>query len=154
MLARYQGRVRLATVDQRIEERLAEHGVRYTRGRRSVVATLARAEGPRSAAELVETLGSAVPVSSLYRTLGVLEETGVVSPHHGARGVTRYELAEWLSGHHHHLVCVECGTVEDVAVPRGREVVIRDLVDELARGSGFVAIDHVLEIEGRCSRCA
>ena len=154
MLETYQRGTALTTVDQRIEDHLAEHGVRYTRGRRSVVTALIRADGPRSAAELVEALGAAVPVSSLYRSLGVLEETGVLSPHHGTKGVTRWELAEWLSGHHHHLVCVECGAIEDVEVPRGREVVIRDLVEELAEGRGFAVIDHVLEIEGRCARCA
>jgi len=143
----------MATVDQRVEERLGEHGVRYTRGRRSVVAALTRAEGPRSAAELARTLGAGVPVSSLYRSLGVLEEAGVVSPHHLSRGVTRYELAEWLSGHHHHLICVECGSVEDVEVPRGREAVILELVGALTASSGFEPLDHVLEIEGRCGRC-
>ena len=144
----------MTTVDERVEGRLADHGVRYTRGRRSVVTALARADGPRSAAELGAALGAAVPVSSLYRSLGVLEEAGVVSPHHGIKGVTRYELAEWLTGHHHHLICIECGLVEDVDVPRGREAVIVDLVDELASRSGFAPVDHVLEIEGRCGRCA
>lgn len=127
--------------------------MRYTSGRRSVVAALARAEGPRSAAELAETIGAAVPLSSLYRSLGVLEEAGVVAPHHLGRGVTRYELAEWLAGHHHHLICVDCGLVEDVEVPGGREAVVLDLVEDLASPSGFVVIDHVLEIEGRCARC-
>jgi Fur family ferric uptake transcriptional regulator len=144
----------MTTVDQRVEERLSGRSVRYTRARRLVVGALGRAEGPRSAAELQDDLGRQVPVSSLYRSLGVLEEAGVVAPHHGARGVTRYELAEWLAGHHHHLVCVQCGAVEDVIVPKGKEVGIRELVDTLARDSGFMPLDHVLEIEGRCSRCA
>ncbi|MEX0825579.1 MAG: Fur family transcriptional regulator [Acidimicrobiia bacterium] len=143
----------MATVDQRVEERLTGHGVRYTRGRRSVVAALARADGPRSAAELVAGLRPRVPVSSLYRSLGVLEEAGVVAPHHGARGVTRYELAEWIAGHHHHLVCIDCGMVEDVTVPKGEEVALRRLVESLALASGFAPLDHVLEIEGRCPRC-
>jgi Fur family ferric uptake transcriptional regulator len=153
MSARYQGVGAVTTVDQRVEERLAERAVRYTRARRSVVAALGRAEGPRSAAELAATIGAAVPVSSLYRSLGVLEEAGVLAPHHGARGVTRYELAEWLAGHHHHLICVVCGAIEDVKVPKGQEVEIRSLVDTLARDAGFAPIDHFLEIEGRCPRC-
>ena len=118
------------------------------------MSALAHADGPRSAAELAAALGTRVPVSSLYRSLGVLEEAGIVSPHHGVRGVTRYELAEWLTGHHHHLVCIECGLVEDVEVPGGREAPVLDLVDDLATRSGFPAIDHALEIEGRCARCA
>lgn len=93
-------------------------------------------------------------MSSLYRSLAVLEEAGVVSPHHLSRGVTRYELAEWLAGHHHHLICVECGLVEDVDVPGGKEAVVLELVEDLATRAGFVAADHALEIEGRCARCA
>lgn len=143
----------MTTVDERVADRLTGHGVRYTKARRTVVNALGRADGPRSAAELAESIGAKVPVSSLYRSLGVLEEAGVVAPHHGARGVTRYELAEWLAGHHHHLICVGCGLIEDVVVPKGRETEIRRLVDALARESGFAPIDHVLEIEGRCGRC-
>jgi Fur family ferric uptake transcriptional regulator len=143
----------LTTVDQRVEDRLRSEGVRYTPARRSVISALGRAEGPRSAAELHDDLDRRIPVSSLYRSLGVLEEAGVVAPHHGARGVTRYELAEWLAGHHHHLVCVDCGVVEDVTVPKGREVAILELVETLAERAGFSPLDHVLEIEGRCPRC-
>jgi len=144
----------VTSVDQRIAERLASAGVRYTAARRGVVTALGRADGPRSAAELHDDLGRSVPVSSLYRSLGVLEEAGVLAPHHGARGVTRYELAEWLAGHHHHLVCVDCGTVEDVTVPKAREAAVNQLVDALARQAGFTPLDHVLEVEGRCPRCA
>ncbi len=145
----------MTTLDREVEQRLRDRDVRYTRGRRSVVAALAAADGPRSAAEL-RGGGSAgqVPLSSLYRTLAVLEEAGVVVPHFGAKGVTRYELAEWLTGHHHHLICVNCGTVEDVAIPQPYETQVRRLVDDIAADKSFTAVDHALEIEGRCARCA
>ena len=105
------------SIDRDVEKRLDESDVRYTRGRRAVVAALAATDGPLSAAELHRGLGDAVPLSSLYRSLAVLEEVGIVVPHYGAKNLTRYELAEWITGHHHHLVCVDCGTVEDVDVP-------------------------------------
>lgn len=151
-LAGAQG-VRATAHDRQIEHRLAEHGVRYTRGRRRVVAALAGTDGPRSAAELHRRLRGAVPLSSLYRSLTVLESTGVLAPHHGARGVTRYELAEWLGGHHHHLVCTECGSIADVRVAGPSEQALRAVIATLANGEGFEASDHSLEIEGRCSRC-
>lgn len=77
----------------------------------------------------------------------------MVEPHFGARGVTRYELAEWIAGHHHHLICVECGSVEDVEIPRPHEARVRRLVDEIAAAASFRPSDHTLEIEGRCSQC-
>jgi len=143
-----------STLDRQIEMRLREHDVRFTTGRRTVVAALAGATGPMSAAELSAELTPDVPLSSIYRTLAVLEEAGVVSHHLGAKGMTRFELAEWLTGHHHHLVCIDCGSVSDVDIPAAKEERVRDLVSEIAAVASFDAIDHALEIEGRCSRCA
>jgi Fe2+ or Zn2+ uptake regulation protein len=140
--------------EKRVEERLAESGVRYTGGRRLVVSGLERAGGPRSAAELHHDLGGAVPVSSVYRTLAVLEEVGVVEPHHGSRGITRYEIAEWLAGHHHHLVCLQCGAVEDFELSGDLESELEHLVSRASSVTGFTAAGHSLEIDGRCSRCS
>jgi Fe2+ or Zn2+ uptake regulation protein len=143
-----------SVVDRQIEQRLFESEVRFTKGRRAVIDTLARAKGPMSAGELSENLGPAVPLSSIYRTLSVLEEAGVVAHHLGAKGLTRFELAEWLTGHHHHLVCVECGAVADIDIPAAKEASVRDLVSEIAELASFQATDHALEIEGRCAQCA
>ena len=140
--------------DRQVEERLSARGIRYTGGRRQVVAALERADGPRSAAELHAELEGMVPVSSVYRTLAVLEEAGVVEPHHSAKGITRYEMAEWLAGHHHHLVCIDCGAVEDIALPRGMEAKLEELVGQISELSSFSASGHSLEVDGRCPRCA
>ena len=144
----------MTSPDRDIEKRLADHDVRYTRGRRAVVTALAQSDGPRSAAELHATLGPAVPLSSLYRSLAVLEEAGIVVPHFGAKGLTRYELAEWLNGHHHHLICVACGTVEDISIPAEHEHKLHELVDGIGALVSFTPANHALEIEGQCSRCA
>ena len=141
-------------LDREVAKRLGDHAVRYTRGRRTVVATLADAGGPLSAAELHTTVGGDLPLSSIYRSLAVLEDAGVLAPHHGAKGLTRYELAEWLTGHHHHVICVSCGTVEDIDVPAPLESQVRQLVTEIGASIEFLPIDHTLEIEGRCARCS
>ena len=141
------------SLDRQIETRLRDRDIRYTAGRRAVIGALSKADGPRSAAELHHEIGNEVPLSSLYRTLTTLEEAGVLAPHFGTRGITRYELAEWLQGHHHHLICLDCGTVEDIDIPQPFEAQVRDLVDEIARQAGFSPTDHMLEIEGRCDRC-
>lgn len=142
-----------SALDREVEQKLSAHEARYTRARRRVVSALTDADGPRSAAELHEQVGDVVPLSSLYRSLAILEEAGVVVPHHGARAVTRYELAEWLAGHHHHLVCVVCGSVEDVTVTDSEEEKLEDLVERVSRAAGFEPVDHALEIEGKCARC-
>lgn len=143
-----------ATIHRQVERRLLDQDIRYTKGRRAVVEALAEADGPRSAAELTDTLDAEIPLSSVYRTLTVLHDADVVVPHLATKGLARYELAEWLTGHHHHLVCVECGRVEDVDVSHDQEQRVHELVEAIAAGSSFRADNHALEIEGRCARCA
>lgn len=143
-----------ASHHRQVESRLADQEVRYTRGRRAVVDVLARSEGPLGAAEVNERLGGAVPLSSVYRSLAVLEEAGILIPHFGSRGLTRYELAEWLRGHHHHLVCIDCGTVEDITLPDTMEAEMDRMVLGIGSTTRFEALNHSLEIEGRCQRCA
>ena len=141
------------TINRQVERRLAEAEVRYTKGRRAVIDALASADGPRSAAELSEIVGKSVPLSSLYRTLAVLEETGVLAPHFSSPGLTRYELAEWLSGHHHHLVCIECGQVQDLPANDTVEGRLQEIVSDVAKKASFRDMNHALEIEGLCARC-
>jgi Fe2+ or Zn2+ uptake regulation protein len=139
-------------LNRQIETRLKEADARFTSGRRRVVAALTSADGPVTAADLQANIGD-LPLSSLYRSLSVLEDAGVVSPHFGQKGVTRYELAEWLQGHHHHLVCVECGAVDDVSLTPNQERVVHRVIEEISQESGFNPASHTLEIEGRCARC-
>jgi Fur family ferric uptake transcriptional regulator len=143
-----------SNLDRRVATRLAERDVRYTAGRRAVVTALSEVDGPRSAAELREIIGEAVPMSSLYRSLAVLEDAGVVSPHYSVKNLARYELAEWLAGHHHHLVCISCGTIDDIVIPSTLERRVEEIVSEIGGLSSFSATNHALEVEGRCARCA
>lgn len=145
--------IRTADVLTAVESRLDTHNIRYTTGRRTVVESLATSNGPLSAAELFTRSGPAVPLSSLYRSLTVLEEAGIVVRHFGGKGLIRYELAEWLLGHHHHLVCTECGSVEDISLPPHYENQIHDLIEYVGRINSFKPLNHIFEIEGRCLSC-
>jgi Fur family transcriptional regulator, ferric uptake regulator len=139
-------------LERDIEQRLASQGVRFTNGRRLVVNAIAVAEGPLTASEIHGSL-RAVPLSSLYRSLGVLTDAGVLARHHGADESTRYELSELLTAHHHHLVCESCGSIIDVAATDAQEQRVDQLVDSLGAAAGFAVTGHRLEIEGRCASC-
>ncbi len=146
----YRSNDALATVG----ERLAEQGIRYTAARRLVVEALEHADGPRSAAELHEDLRPEVPLSSLYRTLSVLEDARVIAREHAADGVARYELTESVTGeHHHHLVCIGCGAVVDVTIPADLELRVESIIIAIAERAGFAAAGHRIDIEGRCPSC-
>jgi len=133
---------------------LAVHNVRLTKVRRLVLEALTDTSGPRSAAELDVALAREVPVSSLYRALVSFETADLVAKYRDAEGVARYELAEWVTGvHHHHFVCTECGLTEDVAIPPALEHAITALIDSVAEAGSYAITGHRLELEGVCSTC-
>jgi len=91
--------------------------------------------------------------SSVYRTLGLLVELGLARRVEFAEGAARFELAEPFIDHHHHLVCIGCGGVEDVTLPDPLEAEMDRIVKSIGKLTEFSATSHSLEIEGRCARC-
>src|SRR4029450_8705184 len=136
-----------------VAARLGRAQQRYTAGRRTLVELLHTAGRPLEIVELAEGPGS-LPVSSIYRNLGVLEQARAATRHPGAGGGhARYELSEELVGHHHHLVCRRCGRIEDDPVPPEVDAGLASLLDAVANRTGFTVTDHRLELRGLCERC-
>jgi Fe2+ or Zn2+ uptake regulation protein len=136
-----------------VEDRLRGVGQRYTASRRALVELLAAGKGPLSIADLLAVTRE-VPQSSAYRNLAVLEEAGVVRRVITEDDFARFELDEGLTEHHHHLVCSNCGRVEDVEIPDSFERSIDRTLDRLARDAGFATVGHRLDLIGRCRSCA
>ncbi len=126
---------------------------RYTEGRRALVDILAAAARPVPVDDILEQDRS-LPQSSVYRNLAVLEQARVVRRVHGSDEFARYELAEDLSEHHHHLVCSNCGKVEDFEAPPGLERTVRRAMDAAELSEGFSAHGHRLDLVGLCRDCA
>lgn len=140
-------------LDTTAAARLSAVDQRYTVARRRLVAVLGRHRRPLSIAEIRERDRS-LAQSSLYRNLAVLEQAGVVHRVAGGDGLARYELAEDLTGHHHHLVCSSCGSVDDVEIPGRLERSVVQGITEVAAQAGFEVHHHRLDLIGRCARCA
>ena len=136
-----------------VEERLRGVGQRYTANRRVLVETLLAAGGPVSIGDLLLRKGS-VPQSSAYRNLAVLEQADVVRRIITDDDFARFELDEGLTEHHHHLVCSNCGRIEDVEVPADVERSLGRSLDRLAKGAGFASVGHRLDLLGLCRSCA
>lgn len=141
-------------IEQQVMLRLSSAEVRYTKGRRLVIQAVQQSDGPRSARDLHKDLEEEVPMSSLYRTLTTMSDLGILVRHHGGGGNIRYELAEWLMGHHHHLICRSCGTIDDIELNEGTESIIDALVSAATEEQGFTSASHSLEIDGVCASCA
>lgn len=136
-----------------VDEQLRRTRQRYTRGRRELVEKLLGAERPVTIPELME-LGASQSQSSLYRNLAILEQCGAVHRLVSTDDVSRYELAEELSEHHHHLVCSVCGRLEDVVLPAAIERALGQAADEARDQRDFAVDSHRLELVGTCPACA
>jgi Fur family ferric uptake transcriptional regulator len=133
---------------------LLDRGVRLTSARRLVIRSLADHPGPRSAADLDVAMRRKVPLSSIYRTLLVLEESGLLTRFRDSDGVAKYELSERVTGdHHHHFVCIRCGRTDEVAIPERLEQTITRLIDAVGTERAYEVTDHRLELEGVCEAC-
>jgi Fe2+ or Zn2+ uptake regulation protein len=135
-----------------VERRLRVAGQRYTKQRAALVSVLEASPTPMSIAEIV--LARTGPQSSVYRNLAVLEQAGVARRVVTAGEFARFELAEDLTEHHHHLICSTCGRVEDVTIPSDVEVTMDRTVDRVSRRSGFARVRHRLDLIGVCRDCA
>lgn len=137
----------------RAKVRLQQRNMRYTTARRVVLEALQESDGPQSPAELAGRLKGVIPLSSLYRTLTAFEGAEILERFHDAAGVARYELAEWLAGHHHHMTCIICGSTEDIPLPEGLETLIDGFVAAVEGRTGFRVDGHRLDLEGVCESC-
>ena len=159
----YDGQVIVAKVNAVADEvarlhdeaalRLGALDQRYTSSRRALVEAMGASDRPMT---MPEILGAAtgVPQSSAYRNLTVLCEAGVARRLAGSDDLGRFELAEDLSGHHHHhLVCSACGLVADVPTSAPLEKALDEAARLAAEETGFEITDHRIDLEGLCPAC-
>jgi len=139
-------------VDSEVHALLISAGQRYTGGRRRLVAALQSGDGPLTITQLLaadETLRQ----SSAYRNLTILEEVGAVTRIVTHGDFARYELAEHITGHHHHLICTQCGDVTDFSLDTSTELSLEGALHRAAEPSGFDVRGHRLDLLGVCHDC-
>ena len=134
------------------ERRLRRVDQRYTSGRRAIVELLLSTRHPVSIGDIAEHLPD-LPRSSAYRHLTDLQAAGLIRRVAASDEFTRFELAEDLTEHHHHLLCVSCRKVTDVTPPPGFEHQVADAVSDIAAAEGFQAQSHRLDVLGLCAAC-
>jgi Fur family ferric uptake transcriptional regulator len=128
---------------------LQARGLRMTPQRRAIVAEIMRTRGHISPAALAQKVQGTMPgvnASTIYRTLALLEEVGVVSHAH-LEGGAEYHRAEEAG--HVHLTCSNCGTEDDLSLEEARA--LSRLVE---RHRGFVPDLTHFAIGGLCADCS
>ena len=124
---------------------LEEHGSRMTWPRRQLAAMLARQRESFSAEEIVAGLPGLGP-ATVYRTLRLLVEAGILCKTALPDGSPRYSLDG--AHHHHHLVCVDCGRIDEFRHPPV-ERVLRAMKTHV----GSELIGHRLDLYHHCGAC-
>lgn len=136
-----------------ILENLKQQGARITSVRSTMIEIFTKKKHPLSATELLEELkhhGLKVNKTTVYRELTFLLEGKIITHVTIDSDQKRYELFE---EHHHHLVCQNCRTIEEVDFPEIEEL-LGKVEKKLKQKNKFSKILHSLEFFGVCNTCS
>jgi Fur family transcriptional regulator, ferric uptake regulator len=134
-----------------VRDRLRARGLRWTPQRRTLIEVLSQSDGHVTGSELVERCREIDPgtiPSTVYRTLDVLEDLGVISHSHGADGREEFHVLPLID--HGHLYCRRCGAQSELAA-NDPAVVAATAAFERERGFE-IDLSH-LTLIGRCAAC-
>ena len=129
----------------RIEKLCADRGMRMTEQRRVIARVLSNAQDHPDVEELyrrASSIDTHISIATVYRTVRLFEEAGVVEKHDFGDGRSRYEEAG--DDHHDHLIDTRNGEVIEFF-----DAEIERLKDEIARRLGFELVGHKLELYGK-----
>jgi Fur family transcriptional regulator, ferric uptake regulator len=130
-------------------QQLQEHGYRLTPARRAIITSLLATGGHLSADQLAEQVHQTSPTvgrMTVYRTLDLLCQLGLLRTVYQGTGAAHYILLE--SGHHHHLICDQCHLTIEFD-----ECTLEGLSQKLAEEFGFHIAGHLVEFYGLCPAC-
>ncbi|WP_059103561.1 ferric iron uptake transcriptional regulator [Shouchella shacheensis] len=138
---------------ERIKKQLHAQSYKLTPQREATVMVLLEHEEDHLSAEdvylLVKEKAPEIGLATVYRTLELLTELKVVDKINFGDGVSRFDLRREGAQHfHHHLVCIECGAVDEI-----QEDLLGDVEAVVERDFLFKIKDHRLTFHGVCHRC-
>ncbi|MBU5670109.1 transcriptional repressor [Peptoniphilus sp. MSJ-1] len=142
----------LAGIDQ-VKEILKENGYKYTSQRAKVFETFVENSDKHLTTEEVYNLVSKkypeLGIATVYRNVSLFTKLGILDQIIFDDNIVRYELRMPHEGHrHHHLICMNCGKVEEFDVDNLDEV-----EKEIEEKKNFKIIDHTLKFMGYCEDC-
>ncbi len=133
------------TWSRRAEEKLDDAGYRSGGARRQVIELLAEEHCALTALEMDKRLDAGR--ASIYRTLEQLEQLQLIQRIDVGGEAAGYERLD-SSGHHHHLVCRQCGLLAPFADPA-----LERAIETISRAAEFEVDSHDVVLRGRCPRC-
>ena len=140
----------MGSVEKKIATIMRERGYKLTPQRLAVLNVVVDSEDhltPAAIYDKVRHKHGAVGLVTIYRTLNMLDDLGLICRVHG-HGDNRSYLIRRPLEHHHHLVCSECGKVVDFTGCN-----LCELERRLSEETGFEIDSHILEFAGHCRNC-
>ena len=137
---------------KQILENLEERGIRITKTRKSIVEFFFQTAKPLSALELQNFLHSNLQMvnkTTVYRELEFLLKQNIIRSVFIDETQKKYELS---GDHHHHIVCRNCGDIEDIEIDN-IENIFEQVEKKLLKNKKFKNIVHSLEFFGVCAQC-
>ncbi|MDW8141691.1 MAG: Fur family transcriptional regulator [Candidatus Bipolaricaulota bacterium] len=134
-----------------IERKLKEHGLKITKSRRAILRVISRSSARLSPAQIHRRARRSyrrLGLVTVYRTLALLEELGLAQRVHTETDCHSFAPVRAPEGHHHPLICKECGRVEEFSQCGSERLLAR-----LQRETGFAIESHHLEVIGYCPKC-
>lgn len=138
-----------ARVVRVFSEHLARNGLRLTGQRRAILDLLLGSDQHLSQEDIHRALrGKGIGRATVFRTLKTLRECGLAAPVVGRDGTPRFEI-NVDRPHHDHLICVDCGRIQEVRWPA-----LEKIQEETCRRAGFTVKWHRHEVFGLCRDCS
>lgn len=137
--------------EKKFQEFVNRLGLRATRQREVIAREFLSHEGHLSAEDLlkqVRQIDKGVSLATVYRTLKLLEESGLARSHRFGDEHALFEPKLEEEAHHDHLICLKCGHIVEFM-----DIEIEKLQEAVAQRHGFSSQWHRLELYGYCSDC-
>ncbi len=140
------------------QNRFSGHGRRWTMPRETILQQLSRTNKHQSPKEIflaINKFNPSIGLTTIYRTLELLDKMGVIHKLRIGDGQVRYELrGKEKEYHHHHLICTSCGKIIDYADFIDEEMeLIKKTEKALNKKHNFIINNHNIEFYGLCEKC-
>ena len=139
--------------ESKVKNILRDNGYKFTNQRRDIYTVFMDNKGKHLTTEdvfnIVKKQNSDLGIATVYRTILLFENLGIISRLSFEDGVIRYELKCDDTAHrHHHLICLDCHKISEVKVD-----LLETLENKIEKNENFKIVDHNLEFYGYCASC-
>jgi Fe2+ or Zn2+ uptake regulation protein len=124
---------------------LKEKKISVTQKRIDILAMLNTANEPLTIDMMKQKMSSAIDVSTLYRSLKVMVDVGIIYQTDFREGVSYFEFQ---GDHHHHIVCTRCKSRSSIDACLNQEIL------DSANKTGYTITNHIFELFGLCKKCS